>query len=113
MLVIPSLGDVPYPLGRLVPTFLIHSEESNSQSGGSEHGNLELHRDWRLHPSLFILFSSQLNVTTKKCLVISLELFDPPNDSPIFWFVLGSSNSCICLNIGHCLRTRNLQRNIG
>lgn len=55
--VMPCFCDISHPFDTSIIALLDHLQESHLKAGGSEHGNMEFHGDWRTRPLALYIHS--------------------------------------------------------
>ena len=87
MCIVTIFGNVSDPLLGFVLTFLLYFKVPNSQTTSSEHWYLELHSDRRSLPGLVRFGHCGRGYCWHDLLLVTLELFYPPEYTCFVWFV--------------------------
>ena len=92
MLVISSLTDIPDPFRRLISTFLLDAQVTNSQTRTCKRWHLEVKRDRGLIPNFSLSGRNELDICSEQTLGIPLKSFESPHDARIVRLI--NSSSC-------------------
>lgn len=96
----------------MVAGLVINTQESNVDTTGCEHWNLELDINRWSTPGLGSNGGHEVYFRTNLAFCLARKSLHTPDNGLLLWFVLGTSEGLLDLSLGGVLRNRNLKNHV-
>ena len=111
-LIVSGLCNVPHPPIGMIAGLVVNTKEADVDSTGSKHGNLKFSVDRRSAPWFRPDCWHQIHVCLDVAFCLTGKALDPPHNSLLFWFVLGSAKRVLNFRFRRILGHGDLDDNV-